>query len=85
MVEEHDDGTEYEDSAEDRRRARPRVTPATTTTTTTEQPENERGEAEDEAGCGPECRNLLHESEHRKEDAKCPYEGMVIDIYGYCR
>lgn len=84
MVEEYDDGTEYEDSAEDRRRARPRVT-ASTTTTTTEQPENERGEAEDEAGCGPECRNLLHESEHRKEDAKCPYEGMVIDIYGYCR
>ena len=33
----------------------------------------------------PECRNLLHESDHRKEDSKCPHEGMVIDIYGYCR
>ena len=40
---------------------------------------------EDPDGCGPECRNLLHESDHRKEDAKCPYDGMVIDIYGYCR
>merc|ERR1719431_1628277 len=41
-----------------------------------------RGE---EGACGPECRNLMHESEHPKEDDRCPYEGMVIDIWGYCR
>lgn len=47
--------------------------------------EEEPAEVEDPDGCGPECRNLLHESDHRKEDARCPHEGMVIDIYGYCR
>ena len=39
----------------------------------------------EEGACGPECRNLMHESEHPKEDDRCPYEGMVIDIWGYCR
>ena len=34
----------------------------------------------EEGSCGPECRNLMHESEHPKEDDRCPYEGMVIDI-----
>ena len=56
-------------------------------------PEVEEGEEIDESGeeevaegdCGPECRNLLHESEHPQEDARCPYEGMVIDVWGYCR
>ena len=42
-------------------------------------------EAGEEAGCGEECRNLVHQSDHRKEDSTCPYEGMVIDIWGYCR
>ena len=51
----------------------------------TEGRREEPAEAEDPDGCGPECRNLLHESDHRKEDSKCPHEGMVIDIYGYCR
>ena len=51
----------------------------------TEERREEPAEAEDPDGCGPECRNLLHESDHRKEDSKCPHEGMVIDIYGYCR
>jgi len=39
----------------------------------------------DDEDCGPECRNLLHELEHPKEDDKCPNPGMVIDIWGYCR
>ena len=47
--------------------------------------EEEPAEVEDPDGCGSECRNLLHESDHRKEDARCPHEEMVIDIYGYCR
>ena len=51
----------------------------------TEGRREEPAEVEDPDGCGPECRNLLHESDHRKEDSKCPHEGMVIDIYGYCR
>ena len=38
--------------------------------------------AGEEGACGPECRNLVHESE---EDAVCPYERMVIDIWGYSR
>jgi len=38
-----------------------------------------------EEGCGSECRNLLHESDHPQEDSRCPYEGQVIDIWGYCR
>jgi len=38
-----------------------------------------------EGDCGSDCRNLMHESEHPKEDARCPYEGMVIDVWGYCR
>ena len=42
-------------------------------------------EKEEEGDCGPECRNLMHESEHPQEDARCPYEGMVIDVWGYCR
>merc|ERR1712123_7934 len=44
--------------------------------------EEETGE---EGDCGTECRNLMHESEHPKEADRCPYEGMVIDIWGYCR
>merc|ERR1711892_1348038 len=44
--------------------------------------EEETGE---EGDCGSECRNLMHESEHPKEADRCPYEGMVIDIWGYCR
>ena len=52
--------------------------------TTTPQPETEQS-TEDDGGCGPDCRNLLHEVDHRKEDSICPYEGMVVDIYGYCR
>lgn len=47
--------------------------------------EPEKTEEEDKDGCGSECRNLLHELDHRKEDNICPYEGMVLDIYGYCR
>ena len=47
-----------------------------------EESNQEKGE---EGACGPECRNLMHESEHPKEDDRCPYEGMVIDIWGYCR
>merc|ERR1712142_1359836 len=39
----------------------------------------------DDGECGPECRNLLHELEHPKEDSRCPNAGMVIDIWGYCR
>merc|ERR1719370_1751793 len=40
---------------------------------------------EEEEGCGPECRNLLHEVDHPKEDERCPDPNMVIDIWGYCR
>lgn len=40
---------------------------------------------EEEEGCGPECRNLLHEVDHPKEDERCPDPSMVIDIWGYCR
>lgn len=58
--------------------------PRRPSTTTTPQPENERS-TEDDGGCGPECRNLLHEVDHPKEEERCPYEGMVLDIYGYCR
>ena len=47
--------------------------------------EESNEEKGDEEGCGPECRNLMHESEHPEEDDRCPYEGMVIDIWGYCR
>merc|ERR1712025_11211 len=38
----------------------------------------------DKDACGPECRNLLHEVDHPKEQDRCP-QGMVLDIYGYCR
>ena len=71
---EYDDGTEYEESEEE-------------TTVRPPPPAVESSEEEEggEEGCGTECRNLLHESDHRKEDARCPYEGMVIDIWGYCR
>jgi len=48
--------------------------------------EDEGGdEGGDEGECGPMCRNLVHEVGHPKEDARCPEEGMVIDIWGYCR
>ena len=47
--------------------------------------EESNAEKGEEEGCGPECRNLMHESEHPEEDDRCPYEGMVIDIWGYCR
>merc|ERR1711935_951509 len=46
-----------------------------------EQPADEIADTE---GCGPDCRNLLHEVEHPKEEERCP-QGMVLDIYGYCR
>jgi len=45
----------------------------------------EEEDEEEEEGCGPECRNLLHEVEHPKEDERCPDPTMVIDIWGYCR
>ena len=35
--------------------------------------------------CRPECRNLLHELGHPREEARCPGAGQVIDIWGYCR
>ena len=73
---EYDDGTEYEESEEE---TTVRPPPAVESSE-----EGEAGEGGEE-GCGTECRNLLHESDHRKEDARCPYEGMVIDIWGYCR
>ena len=40
----------------------------------------------DDAGteCGPECRNRLHELDHRKEEERCG-AGQVLDIWGYCR
>ena len=44
--------------------------------------------ADDDDGdeeCGPECRNLLHEVGHPREEARCPGAGQVIDIWGYCR
>merc|ERR1712130_484836 len=53
-----------------------------TTESTTEADVKQESEEE---GCGSECRNLVHELDHRKEDTGCPYEGMVMDIYGYCR
>ena len=74
--EEYDDGTDYEEREEDRRETTARPAPPV---------ETSEVEEEDEGGCGAECRNLLHQSDHRKEDATCPYEGMVIDIWGYCR
>ena len=42
-------------------------------------------EEEDDEECGPECRNLLHELGHPREEARCPGAGQVIDIWGYCR
>ena len=30
-------------------------------------------------------RNRAHQLDHPKEAERCPYEGMVIDVYGYCR
>ena len=73
--EEYDDGTDYEEREEDRRETTARPAPPVETSE----------EEDEEGGCGAECRNLLHQSDHRKEDATCPYEGMVIDIWGYCR
>lgn len=82
MIEEYDDGTDYEEErVEDRRYGGSKRVETTARPT---QPPVESSE-EDEGDCGEECRNLLHESDHRKEDARCPYEGMVIDIWGYCR
>merc|ERR1719430_302138 len=53
------------------------------------QGEEYRRETEQEGGdeddCGPMCRNLVHEVGHPKEHDRCPEEGMVIDIWGYCR
>ena len=40
---------------------------------------------DEEEECGPECRNLLHELGHPREEARCPGAGQVIDIWGYCR
>ena len=40
---------------------------------------------DEEEECGPECRNLLHEVGHPREEARCPGAGQVIDIWGYCR
>merc|ERR1712192_77313 len=51
----------------------------------TEEMVEEAEEEEEEEGCGPECRNLLHEVGHPKEDERCPDPSMVIDIWGYCR
>ena len=42
-------------------------------------------EEEEDDECGPECRNLLHEVGHPREEARCPGAGQVIDIWGYCR
>jgi len=39
----------------------------------------------EEGACGPNCRNRAHELDHPQEAERCPYEGMVIDVYGYCR
>ena len=30
-------------------------------------------------------RNRAHQLDHPKEEERCPYEGMVVDVYGYCR
>lgn len=40
---------------------------------------------EEEGACGPHCRNRAHQLDHPKEEERCPYEGMVVDVYGYCR
>ena len=70
--EDYDDGTDYEEVIEVTSRQPP-------------PPAEVSEEEEEEDECGKECRNLLHQSDHRKEDSVCPYEGMVIDIWGYCR
>jgi len=49
------------------------------------EPKEEEEEEEEEGACGPECRNRAHELDLPKEAERCPYEGMVIDVYGYCR
>lgn len=71
VVEEYDDGTDYGEEE--------------IVVTTRQPPPPVEVSEEEEDGCGAECRNLLHQSDHRKEDSLCPYEGMVIDIWGYCR
>ena len=47
--------------------------------------ESDKDSNDDDDECGPDCRNLLHELGHPREQSRCSGSGQVIDIWGYCR